>query len=128
MIINHNISAINANRLLKFNSGRVSGNMEKLASGMRINKAGDDASGPARMDHDRIYGASDPVGEDVLFSDEHRVVAGDLDTVGSGHHDRIGDERTCADVEFSIEQRDDPAGIDGIEAVVDVRHGVSVGG
>jgi flagellin len=45
MIINHNISSINADRILKFNNKAIDRNMEKLASGMRINKAGDDASG-----------------------------------------------------------------------------------
>ena len=47
MIINHNISAMNANRVLKFNHWNVSKDMEKLSSGMRINRAGDDASGLA---------------------------------------------------------------------------------
>lgn len=47
MIINHNMSAINANRTLKFSQWDVSRSMEKLASGERINKAGDDASGLA---------------------------------------------------------------------------------
>jgi len=47
MIINHNMSAINANRALKFTHWDVSKSMEKLASGERINKAGDDASGLA---------------------------------------------------------------------------------
>jgi flagellin len=47
MIINHNMSAINANRALKFTHWEVSKSMEKLASGERINKAGDDASGLA---------------------------------------------------------------------------------
>jgi flagellin len=47
MIINHNISAINANRVLKFNDVNLSKSMEKLASGSRINRAGDDASGLA---------------------------------------------------------------------------------
>jgi len=47
MIINHNMSAINANRTLKFTHWEVNKSMEKLASGMRINKAGDDASGLA---------------------------------------------------------------------------------
>ncbi len=47
MIINHNMSAINANRVLKFKHWDVSNSMEKLASGMRINKSGDDASGLA---------------------------------------------------------------------------------
>jgi flagellin len=47
MIINHNMSAINANRALKFTHWEVGKSMEKLASGERINKAGDDASGLA---------------------------------------------------------------------------------
>ncbi|MFN3603764.1 MAG: flagellin [Leptonema sp. (in: bacteria)] len=47
MIINHNISAINANRVLKFNVWEVDRSMEKLSSGMRINRAGDDPSGLA---------------------------------------------------------------------------------
>ena len=47
MIINHNISSIYANRYLKLDGEKVNGNIEKLASGMRINKAGDDASGLA---------------------------------------------------------------------------------
>ncbi len=47
MIINHNMSAINANKVLKFKHWEVNSSMEKLASGLRINKAGDDASGLA---------------------------------------------------------------------------------
>ena len=47
MIINHNITAIFANRNLKIDGANVDNNMEKLASGMRINRAGDDASGLA---------------------------------------------------------------------------------
>jgi flagellin len=47
MIINHNLSAIFAQRTLKFNSWAVDKDIEKLSSGERINKAGDDASGLA---------------------------------------------------------------------------------
>ncbi|OHD22979.1 MAG: flagellin [Spirochaetes bacterium GWB1_59_5] len=47
MIINHNLSAMFANRSLGVTNGSVEKNMEKLASGMRINRAGDDASGLA---------------------------------------------------------------------------------
>jgi len=47
MIINHNMSAINAHRALKFNVQEVDKSMAKLASGMRINRAGDDPSGLA---------------------------------------------------------------------------------
>jgi flagellin len=47
MIINHNLSAINSHRVLKFQNEEVSKNMGVLSSGMRINKAADDASGLA---------------------------------------------------------------------------------
>lgn len=47
MIINHNLAAINANRVLKFQHWNVDKDMSQLSSGMRINKAGDDASGLA---------------------------------------------------------------------------------
>ncbi len=47
MIINHNMSAMFAQRSQKFNSWAMDTSMSKLSSGMRINKAGDDASGLA---------------------------------------------------------------------------------
>jgi flagellin len=47
MIINHNMSALFANRVLKFQNFEVNKNIEKLSSGLRINRAGDDASGLA---------------------------------------------------------------------------------
>jgi len=47
MVINHNLSAMFASRTQKFNNLGIEKNMEKLSSGMRINRAGDDASGLA---------------------------------------------------------------------------------
>jgi len=47
MIINHNLSAMYADRQLNINALNIDKNMEKLSSGMRINRAGDDASGLA---------------------------------------------------------------------------------
>jgi flagellin len=47
MIINHNLSAMFADRSLKVTQGSLEKNMEKLSSGLRINRAGDDASGLA---------------------------------------------------------------------------------
>jgi flagellin len=47
MVINHNLSAMFAARQLQFNDQAVAGNIEKLSSGQRINRAGDDASGLA---------------------------------------------------------------------------------
>jgi flagellin len=47
MIINHNMSAMFANREMGVTQGDVARNIEKMSSGLRINKAGDDASGLA---------------------------------------------------------------------------------
>lgn len=47
MIINHNLSAIDAHRMLKVNGFDILKNIEKLSSGLRINRAGDDAAGLA---------------------------------------------------------------------------------
>jgi flagellin len=47
MIINHNLSAMFADRSLKVTQLYLTKNMEKLSSGLRINRAGDDASGLA---------------------------------------------------------------------------------
>lgn len=47
MRINHNIAALNTHRQLNSASNAQSKSMEKLASGMRINRAGDDAAGLA---------------------------------------------------------------------------------
>lgn len=47
MIINHNMSAMFSERNLKFNGIASDKDMEKLSSGLRINRAGDDASGLA---------------------------------------------------------------------------------
>ena len=45
MRIQHNIMALNAHRNSGVNQSAVSKNMEKLSSGYRINRAGDDAAG-----------------------------------------------------------------------------------
>jgi flagellin len=47
MIINHNMSALFADRQLKINNRESDKDLEKLSSGERINRAGDDASGLA---------------------------------------------------------------------------------
>ena len=45
MIINHNLSSLFASKMEGFNSQALQKSMEKLSSGERINRAGDDASG-----------------------------------------------------------------------------------
>src|SRR5690625_3452994 len=47
MIINHNISALNTHRQLGANNNAVQSELEKLSSGMKIKRAGDDAAGLA---------------------------------------------------------------------------------
>jgi len=47
MIINHNIPAMDTNRNLGINNIAVNKSLEKLSSGLRINRAGDDAAGLA---------------------------------------------------------------------------------
>ena len=47
MVIQHNIAAINSYRNLSTNQNALSKNLEKLSSGYRINRAGDDAAGLA---------------------------------------------------------------------------------
>lgn len=47
MRINHNIAALNTHRQLSFNNTNASKNLEKLSSGFKINRAGDDAAGLA---------------------------------------------------------------------------------
>ncbi len=47
MVINHNMSAMFANRSLGITNGSIQKDMEKLSSGEKINRAGDDASGLA---------------------------------------------------------------------------------
>ncbi|QSX07163.1 flagellin [Sedimentibacter sp. zth1] len=47
MRIQHNINALNSHRNLGVNTGKSSKNLEKLSSGFRINRAGDDAAGLA---------------------------------------------------------------------------------
>ncbi|MBN2040885.1 MAG: flagellin [Spirochaetes bacterium] len=54
MRINHNMSAIFASRQLKFIESNLGKSIEKLASGERINTAGDDASGLAVSEKMRI--------------------------------------------------------------------------
>jgi len=45
MIINHNLNAMNAHRNMGMNTTSAGKSMEKLSSGLRINRAGDDAAG-----------------------------------------------------------------------------------
>jgi len=47
MRINHNIAALNTHRQLTSNNANASKSLEKLSSGLKINRAGDDAAGLA---------------------------------------------------------------------------------
>jgi len=45
MIVQHNLTAMNTNRQLGVTTGALAKSTEKLSSGYRINRAGDDAAG-----------------------------------------------------------------------------------
>ena len=45
MVVQHNLTAVNANRQLGVTTGSQAKSSEKLSSGYRINRAGDDAAG-----------------------------------------------------------------------------------
>lgn len=45
MVIQYNLEAFNANRMLGINSRKLAGSTEKMASGYKINRAADDAAG-----------------------------------------------------------------------------------
>jgi flagellin len=45
MIIKHNMNALNSHRMLFINNQDMQKSIEKLSSGLRINKASDDAAG-----------------------------------------------------------------------------------
>ena len=47
MVVQHNLTAMNANRYLGINNNKLSKSLEKLSSGYKINRAGDDAAGLA---------------------------------------------------------------------------------
>ena len=45
MVVQHNLTAMNANRMLGLTTGAQAKSTEKLSSGYRINRAADDAAG-----------------------------------------------------------------------------------
>ena len=61
MIIQHNIAGINSSRNKGITEGKMKKSLEKLSSGYRINRAGDDAAGLAIWVGMRCQiGGSDP--------------------------------------------------------------------
>lgn len=45
MVVQHNLQAMNSNRMLGINQGTMAGSTEKLSSGYKINRAADNAAG-----------------------------------------------------------------------------------
>ncbi|MDE6917333.1 MAG: flagellar hook protein, partial [Lachnospiraceae bacterium] len=45
MVVQHNLRAMNANRMLGITQGTLSKSAEKLSSGYKVNRAADDAAG-----------------------------------------------------------------------------------
>lgn len=72
MVINHNMSSLFASRMEGITTGSLQSSMEKLSSGERINKAGNDASGLAVSEKMRsqirgLNQASRNIGDAVSF-------------------------------------------------------------
>ena len=76
MQINHNVAALNAWRNLGVSSGQLSGSLEKLSSGFRINR-----------------GADDPAG--LLISEQLRAQIGGLDQATRNANDAISMVQTA---------------------------------
>ena len=60
MVVQHNLTAMNANRQLGITSGAQAKSSEKLSSGYRINRAGDDAAGLTISEKMRSQGGDRP--------------------------------------------------------------------
>ncbi|MDR0974110.1 MAG: flagellin, partial [Ruminococcus sp.] len=57
MVVNHNMTAENAKGFYNQNTQRTAGAVEKLASGLKINRAGDNAAGLAVSEKMRAQSA-----------------------------------------------------------------------
>ena len=55
MVVQHNLRAMNANRMLGITTGVLSKSSEKLSSGYKINRAADDAAGLAISEIGRAH-------------------------------------------------------------------------
>ncbi len=122
MRIQHNIMAMNANRNLGMNNTALSKNLEKLSSGYRINRAGDDAAGLAISEKMRadvaiyeqaINNANDGIAlvqtaegalqevHDMLNRMETLLTQAANDTYGSDEHTQISAELSALKTEIS---------------------------
>jgi len=83
--INHNISAINANRWLAMNDSAMSKSLERLSSGLRINSAGDDPAGLVISENMRaqITGLNQAIQNGELASTMVQTAEGALSEVHS---------------------------------------------
>ena len=81
MRINNNVMAFNANRNLGLSSTALGKNLEKLSSGYRINRAGDDAAGLVGEETLRLR----------LGHDLGQVAVGVLHDLLERLHERVGD-------------------------------------
>ena len=58
MVVKHNITAMNSNRMLGLTTASQAKSTEKLSSGYKINRAADDAAGPVSYTHLRAHETS----------------------------------------------------------------------
>ena len=70
MVVQHNLTAMNANRQLGITTGAMAKSTEKLSSGYRINRASDDAAGLSISEKMRNHGLEiDTLQTDSLEAD-----------------------------------------------------------
>jgi flagellin len=129
MIVAHNLSSINAERHYKSNKNRLSKSLEKLSSGYKINRAGDNAAGLAVSEKMRsqikgidqaVYNAKDGISMVQTFEgalSETHTILHRIKTLATQSANGIYDDqvdRAAIELEYEelIAELDDIAGTD----------------
>ena len=83
MQIQHNIQAINASRNLGINNKALAKNLEKLSSGYRVNRAGDDAAGLAISEQMRSQDSNSTMNSNAwsIFHVEYVALVAEIDRI-----------------------------------------------
>lgn len=87
MIITHNLSAMTAYRHMIYNSNQVGKSLERLSSGLRINRAGDDPAGLAISE--RMRGQIRGLGQSIRNAQDTISLIQTADGAASSIHDML---------------------------------------
>ena len=74
MVVQHNLRAMNSNRMLGLTQGTQAKSTEKLSSGFKINRAADDAAGLSISEISRILGQDSSIRKEVLLEVLERMM------------------------------------------------------